>query len=249
MLLRSITKHVRDQNWFAVALDFFIVVAGILIAFQINNWNEARQERSLEAQYLERLDTEFDVIRTRLSSGKDVLENAVRDIDLLLKIHRDYAENPDSPLPTDEVLISALSNASSGTVPAGSPAAFKEMVASGALGSLTSKELRQALFAYDEFSTITREAWKTIRAQHANATNGVTLLVDVAAPDDLDAGGNANIVEAKPIGFERTDFLESPEIRGYLAILLQAQINQYYLAGTQLTLAEDVEALLAQERN
>ena len=33
MLLRSLTKHVKDQNWFAVALDFFIVViAGILVA-------------------------------------------------------------------------------------------------------------------------------------------------------------------------------------------------------------------------
>ena len=31
MLLRSLTKHVKDQNWFAVALDFVIVVAGILI--------------------------------------------------------------------------------------------------------------------------------------------------------------------------------------------------------------------------
>lgn len=33
MLFRSITKHVKDQNWFAVALDFFIVVVGILLAF------------------------------------------------------------------------------------------------------------------------------------------------------------------------------------------------------------------------
>ena len=35
MLLRSITKHVREQNWFAVALDFFIVVVGIITAFPI----------------------------------------------------------------------------------------------------------------------------------------------------------------------------------------------------------------------
>ncbi|NNE56507.1 MAG: hypothetical protein HKN36_00205 [Hellea sp.] len=40
MLLRRITKHVKDQNWFAVFLDFFIVVAGILIAFQINAWSD-----------------------------------------------------------------------------------------------------------------------------------------------------------------------------------------------------------------
>ena len=42
MLLRRITKHVKEQNWFAVGLDFIIVVAGILIAFQITNWNEDR---------------------------------------------------------------------------------------------------------------------------------------------------------------------------------------------------------------
>lgn len=43
MLLRSITKHVKDQNWFAVGVDFLIVVVGILIAFQITNWSEKRQ--------------------------------------------------------------------------------------------------------------------------------------------------------------------------------------------------------------
>ena len=46
MILRRITQHVKDQNWFAVALDFFIVLAGILIAFQITNWNEAKSERT-----------------------------------------------------------------------------------------------------------------------------------------------------------------------------------------------------------
>lgn len=46
MILRRITKHVKDQNWFAVGLDFFIVLAGILIAFQITNWNEAKSERT-----------------------------------------------------------------------------------------------------------------------------------------------------------------------------------------------------------
>lgn len=46
MLLRRITQHVKDQNWFAVGIDFVIVVVGILIAFQITNWNEAREAQS-----------------------------------------------------------------------------------------------------------------------------------------------------------------------------------------------------------
>lgn len=46
MILRRITQHVKEQNWFAVVLDFFIVVAGILIAFQVTNWNEQRQSKA-----------------------------------------------------------------------------------------------------------------------------------------------------------------------------------------------------------
>lgn len=42
MILRSITKHVKDQNWFAVLVDFLIVVVGILMAFQITTWSEQR---------------------------------------------------------------------------------------------------------------------------------------------------------------------------------------------------------------
>jgi hypothetical protein len=60
MLFRSLTKHVKDQNWFAVALDFVIVVVGILIAFQITNWSDARQEREIERDTLIRLHQDID---------------------------------------------------------------------------------------------------------------------------------------------------------------------------------------------
>ena len=43
MRVSSLTKHLREQNWFAVVLDFIIVVVGILIAFQITSWSEERQ--------------------------------------------------------------------------------------------------------------------------------------------------------------------------------------------------------------
>jgi hypothetical protein len=52
MILRRLTQHIKDQNWFAVGLDFVIVVCGILIAFQITNWNENRAERAQEVRYL-----------------------------------------------------------------------------------------------------------------------------------------------------------------------------------------------------
>jgi len=58
MILRSITKHVRDQNWVAVFLDFLIVVVGVFIGIQVANWNEVRQARVEETAILERLSEE-----------------------------------------------------------------------------------------------------------------------------------------------------------------------------------------------
>lgn len=46
MLLHRLIDHVKAQNWTAVALDFVIVVAGILIAFQVTEWNEDRAARA-----------------------------------------------------------------------------------------------------------------------------------------------------------------------------------------------------------
>ena len=40
MILSSVVKHVREQNWFAVGVDFLIVVVGVFIGIQVSNWNE-----------------------------------------------------------------------------------------------------------------------------------------------------------------------------------------------------------------
>ena len=55
MLFRRISQHLREQNWFAVALDFMIVVVGVFLGFQLESWNEARKERVEELEYLTRL--------------------------------------------------------------------------------------------------------------------------------------------------------------------------------------------------
>lgn len=55
MILRRVTKHVRDQNWFAVGIDFLIVVTGVFIGIQVANWNAERLERVIERDTLIRL--------------------------------------------------------------------------------------------------------------------------------------------------------------------------------------------------
>jgi uncharacterized protein DUF6090 len=64
MLFRRLSAHLKAQNWFAVGLDFFIVVFGVFMGLQVQNWNEARADQSREASYLSNLakDVRSDII-------------------------------------------------------------------------------------------------------------------------------------------------------------------------------------------
>ena len=50
MLLRRITQHVKDQNWFAVGIDFLIVVFGVYIGVWIGGYQE--RQSTLQKQQL-----------------------------------------------------------------------------------------------------------------------------------------------------------------------------------------------------
>jgi len=52
MILRRVIGHFRRQEWTAIAIDFVIVVVGVFVGLQVNNWNEARAERVREAAHL-----------------------------------------------------------------------------------------------------------------------------------------------------------------------------------------------------
>ncbi|NNE41790.1 MAG: hypothetical protein HKN14_12835 [Marinicaulis sp.] len=54
----------RDQNWFAVFLDFIIVVVGVFIGIQVANWNDGRQLRQTTLTYYERLIDDLEAERT-----------------------------------------------------------------------------------------------------------------------------------------------------------------------------------------
>jgi hypothetical protein len=62
MLLRRVTMHVREQNWTAVLIDFVIVVVGVFMGLQVQDWNEFRKDRKEEQQLLSRLLEETEVL-------------------------------------------------------------------------------------------------------------------------------------------------------------------------------------------
>ncbi|WP_291841761.1 hypothetical protein [Maricaulis sp.] len=79
MILQRISKAVREQNWLAVAIEFVIVIAGVVIGFQITAWNAARQERIDERDTLIRLYDDIAASRTAQIRDIAFLEQQISD--------------------------------------------------------------------------------------------------------------------------------------------------------------------------
>jgi hypothetical protein len=89
MLLRSITKHVKNQDWFAVVIDFAIVVFGILLAFQITEWNQSLKDKSLEREYLERISQDLERDANALQQAAQLNERQAARLGLVSSLNND----------------------------------------------------------------------------------------------------------------------------------------------------------------
>lgn len=241
MLLRRMIAHVRSQDWLAVFLDFVIVVVGILIAFQITEWSNARSDQAKERVYLARLDAEMDVILERLQTGVEVARQSSEGTEYLISL---VENGPGQPLEAgeEEQVRQALRNLRAGRVPAGSPAAFRQMVSNGELTLLQSDDLRDALFAYDEFATIAREVWSggwdELLLGYQNVVPVIEARADFANP----------ISETYIItGFDADRLYTDEAVMEGLKVILGAKVNHYEILTIQLSLALEIDRLITVE--
>ena len=49
MILRRFMQHVKEQNWFAVGLDVIVVIVGIFLGMQVQQWYEERKSVQRDA--------------------------------------------------------------------------------------------------------------------------------------------------------------------------------------------------------
>ncbi|MEM9323754.1 MAG: hypothetical protein AAGA41_13040 [Pseudomonadota bacterium] len=77
MFFRKISKQLKDQDWTAVWIDFVIVVVGVYLGIQVDNWNDARADRDRAQVFADRLQsdlqTDIDRAGVRIAFNQDVL--------------------------------------------------------------------------------------------------------------------------------------------------------------------------------
>ena len=70
MILRRLREHVTHHNWFAVTVDFVIVVVGVFVGIQASNWNQARIEHRQAREYRSMLQNDLDTNLENLAMRK-----------------------------------------------------------------------------------------------------------------------------------------------------------------------------------
>tara|TARA_R110002072_G_scaffold100602_2_gene221642 strand:+ start:244 stop:990 length:747 start_codon:yes stop_codon:yes gene_type:complete len=166
MILRRLTDAFRKQEWFTVAVETMIVVLGVFLGLQVNNWNAANQSREREVVILEQLATEFAVTVEAAKSSKTDSEFLLDATRAVLRAIRDAKEPEDS-----DTFLRTLGAAGGLDTGPSEPVTLIELMSTGGLTQLSSPGLRTALIRNHE----------TAEAQSKLAD---LVLARVSTPDD-----------------------------------------------------------------
>ncbi|MGB5273670.1 MAG: DUF6090 family protein [Flavobacteriaceae bacterium] len=102
---RKIRKQLADENkpmkYMRYAIgEIILVVIGILIALQINNWNENRNDRRKESILLNQLKQEFKANLAQLNDKIELRNQIVHSSKILLQ----YFDDPNTAIASDSVV-------------------------------------------------------------------------------------------------------------------------------------------------
>lgn len=175
MILANLAKAVREQNYYAVVLEFVIVIAGVVIGFQINAWSAGQQERREVQALLAGLAADVQLAE-RLAA--DTLDARLDRVGHLVSAWRQI-DNPDiTDMGPAECLAVAASHHFGLTI--ANLTSLQEIVASGRLGILGDDQLRAALSRYEQATDNLREMLQRYPVNAANITRNHPDLVRIS---------------------------------------------------------------------
>ena len=141
MVIRRIREHVATHNWFAVGIDFLIVVAGIVIGTQVNNWNQARIERKQGDEYRERLLADLQSNDAHNQNRRSYWQDVRRHAQAALSGPRNGPDN-DAAFLVDAYQASQILTSQSRRF------TYDELISTGRLEHLGGPELRNQVAGY-----------------------------------------------------------------------------------------------------
>jgi hypothetical protein len=143
MIIRRFVVALRRQDWGTAALEFLIVVAGIFVGLQVDDWQRVLENRRLEADYISRLAIDLHQDIDTFKAEIVQFERKAEFIEHLLdgSVSKRFAVAP------NRVMENKVYSSFRG-VPAVKRTTFDELTSTGRLTLIADTSLRGALSDY-----------------------------------------------------------------------------------------------------
>ena len=161
MILRRITEHVKAQNWLAVGIEFVIVVVGVFVGLQAQEWSNARVERSAERDAIERLIVEYRLNLELLDQDNEKSQKTMAATERLLAM---ISPNPDVVV-ADKALARTFLDCLTNPKFIPTLGTTNSLVASGDLRLIDDPELQRMLNQWPTTAQVLIE-WQEIERHH-----------------------------------------------------------------------------------
>ena len=210
-------RHIRQNlimenktgKYFRYAIgEIVLVVIGILIALQINNWNERRLEANREKITLSNLNEEFQDNLRDLDSTEVILSNTIATLEHLFNMFNGD-EVPYVSKTVDSIISQGL------TSPSWKPSEFilNDLKSSGGLSKLSNKELKKLLFLWTRFYNQMKE---TVAQTEKTSIDIINFLKNNGSLRNADASASYFKYERSKLNIDNIKLLQNPQFENHI---------------------------------
>lgn len=162
---QNLLNEDKTTKYFKYAIgEIVLVVIGILIALQINNWNQNRLNENLESQYYGRLLEDLIEERINLQAASNYSNQVIGHAKNAIAVFENYPDANPNPIDNliDMYQASQLRDQNSAS------STYKELIASGQINLIQNDSLKTALIRFYEIDWTDSGVFKLENAYRAN---------------------------------------------------------------------------------
>ncbi len=224
-MLKRIVRYLNALDWNAIAIEFLIVAAGVLMGIQVSNWNGGRLDKARVDQQLASLRTELEGNRGTIKRYQQQVESQLGDIAALERTF-DRPDSRDAPIDGKLMNVFRISSLILET------SAYNELTETGSF-RYVDPEIRSAMTQWQARKGLVQRADQDALAYRISAVDHLTgalafePMVRTFAPSFQPAGD-------APVRNEPARLAKDAKMRNFLAM-------RYAIETQKLQFARDLE--------
>jgi hypothetical protein len=142
-------KNTKKYLLYAIG-EIILVVIGILIALQINNWNESRKESKLENTYLKGIKQD---LKKDIDQANKIVDSYLKQLSLIKKIEPKFNLNPNLVIADVDTTTVPIEDRYNSLISDGKSNLIKNKVLFNKIQSLYDEHYNRIYSIYDDFKT------------------------------------------------------------------------------------------------